>query len=86
MADGASVVSFGKTFAGGVADQRVVDIDRGWQVKERLKQDVDGGGFGEVLAPDHMGDVLGRIIHDDRQVIRRAHVAPGQHHVPDGFG
>ncbi len=58
--DGAGIVAFGETFAGVVADQPVMVVDRGGQVEELLQQHVDLRGVEQVLAADDVGDVSGR--------------------------
>ena len=39
--------------------------------QKRLQQSMNGGGVEQICTPQHMGDLLRRIIHHDSEMIGR---------------
>ena len=66
-----------------VADQPVVVPDRHRQVEQRLQQAVERRRLPEVGAADDVGDALGGVVDDHREVVGGADVLAAEHHVAD---
>ncbi len=49
-------------------------VDRGGQAEQVLQNDMDRRGRGKVFAPDHMGDVLGRVIQYHGKMVRAGEI------------
>ena len=54
-----------------------------WQLQQKLQQNVDWRRLAQVCAAHDVGDVLGRVVDHDRQVIGCAHIPPRQDDVAD---
>src|SRR5690606_632038 len=83
LADGAGIVALGEPLAMFVADQAVVVVEGRRQAGKALEEDVDARRLEEVFPARDMGDALRGIVHHDREVIGRTHVAAGEDYVAD---
>ena len=61
-----------------VADQTMMCVSRRWQLKQHLKYTLHMGCGKQIIATCNEGDLLKRIIHHDREMVRCGQILSGQ--------
>ena len=75
MSNAQRIAAFGKTRPSGVSHQFAMKILRRPIAESPLQQNLPRGGFQQISSADDLGNPHGRVIDDDRQLIRR-HIVP----------
>ncbi len=66
-----------------IDQQRTVIERREWQAQRPIEQLLTGRGNQQISAPNHLGDLHGRIIHHDGKLVRRNPIMPPDHEIPE---
>lgn len=75
------MVALGEPFAVRAKHQRMMQVGGAWEVEQGLKRPMNMRRREEVLASGDVSDLISRIIHGDRQMVRCADVLPRQNHI-----
>ena len=82
-AEAEGVVAFGQANAVLIGQQRAVKEGWSGQAESTVEEQLPSGGPEQVLPPNHLGDVHGRIIHHHGQLVRRQVIVTPDHEISE---